>query len=97
VVRRLENFAGVNVALYTQIAANIEPLTTKILAGLVIDSVGKRDAGRNGISDLIDAKKSGIRTAVSSAHESEILRQTDCADLEEALASFQQIAKVSKA
>ena len=97
VVRRLENFVGVNVVLHTEIAANIEPLTAKILAGLAIESVGKSDPGQDGISYLIAAKENGIRTALSANYEAEILRKSGCAGLAEALARFQEMAERGKA
>jgi cation transport regulator ChaC len=93
VVRRLENFADVKVVLYTEIAANIEPLTAKSLAGLAMESMDKSDPGMDGISYLIAAKKNGITTALSADYEAEILRQSGCSGLEEALARF---AKASK-
>jgi len=37
------------------------------------------------INYLISAKENGIRTALSDNYEAEILRQTDCGSLEEAL------------
>lgn len=97
VVKRLENFAGVKVVLYTEIAANIEPLTAKRLATLAIKSVGKAEPGRDGISYLIAAKANGIGTTLSADYESEILRQSGCASLKEALAKFQEIAKGGEA
>ena len=97
VVRRLENFSDVDVVLYTEIAVNIEPLTAKILAGLAIESVGKSDPGRDGISYLIAAKRNGITTALSADYEAEIPRQSGCAGLEEALARFQEMPKGGKA
>lgn len=93
VVKRLEGFAGVNVVLYTEIAANIEPLTAKMLAGLAIESVGRSEPGRDGVSYLIAAKGNGIRTPLSVDYEAEILRQSGCANLEQALAKFQEVAK----
>ncbi|WP_417770340.1 hypothetical protein [Stappia sp.] len=93
VVRRVENFGGVKVVLFTDIAANIEPLTAETLAILAIESVGKAAPGQDGINYLISAKANGIETALSPDCESEILRQSGCADLEEALAKFQDIAQ----
>jgi hypothetical protein len=93
VVRRFENFANVDVVLYTEIAANIEPLTAKALAGLAIESVGKSSPGQDGISYFIAAKRNGIRTALSADYEAEILRQSGCASIEEALARFQEMPK----
>lgn len=85
VVKQLSDFSGVDTVLYTDIAANIEPLTPARLAQLAVDSVAKADPGRDGINYLISAKENGIRTALSDNYEAEILRQTDCGSLEEAL------------
>lgn len=93
VVRRLKNFADVNLVLYTEIAANIEPLTAKVLADLAIESVGKSNSGQDGISYLIAAKRNGIETALSADYEAEILRQSECAGLEEALARLKEMPK----
>ena len=84
-IERLAKFACLDVVLYTQIAANIEPLTTESLADLAIKSVDKADPGRDGISYLIGAKEHGIVTALSPAYEAAILRNLGCETLEEAL------------
>ena len=84
-VERLTDFAGLDVVLYTQIAANIEPLTAEKLAELAIKSVDKADPGRDGISYLIGAKKHGIVTALSPTYEVAILRKRGCETLEDAL------------
>ena len=86
-VERLTDFSGFDIVLYTKIGANIESLTAKKLAGLAISSVKKAKPGRDGISYLIAAKKHGIRTALSGDYEAEILRQSNCGTLEEALAA----------
>ena len=83
-VERLTNFAGLDVVLYTQIAATIMPLTAKHLAELAIASVAKAPDGLDGISYLSAAKKHGIETALSPAYEAEILKETKCKDLEQA-------------
>jgi cation transport regulator ChaC len=89
-VERLTNFAGLDVVLYTRIAATIDPLTAENLADLAIKSVGDPKAGcrRDGISYLIDAKQHGIFTALSPDYEAEILRKTGCGTLEDALAKL---------
>ena len=84
-VERLTNFAGLDVVLYTQIAATITPLNATHLAELAIRSVTGAERGRDGISYLIAAKENGIETALSADYEAEILKQTNCANLEEAL------------
>jgi hypothetical protein len=96
VVQRLENFAGVDVVLYTEIAANIDPLSAKILAGLAIESVDRSDPGQDGISYLIAAKRNGISTALSADYDAEILRQSGCASLEEAVTKFERMPKGGK-
>lgn len=93
VVKRLENFAGINVVLYTEIAANIEPLTAETLATLAIESVNKATPGLDGISYLIAAKANGIETKLSADYEAEILRQSGCADLEAAIAKFRAMTE----
>ena len=89
VVERLTNFAGLDVVLYTQIAATITPLTAGTLADLAIESVAKADPGLDGITYLKAAKESGIVTALSPSYETEILRKTGCETLEQALAKLQ--------
>lgn len=84
-IKRLENFYGVDVVLYTHIGANIEDLSPANLARLAIESARRLDDGRDGISYLINAKKHGIRTALSDEYEEEIKRQLAPKDLAEAL------------
>ena len=84
-VQRLSNFQGVDVALYTDIAANIDPLTAANLARLAMVSVTETDNGRDGISYLIAAKQNGIKTALSDDYEANILRQCGCGSLRDAL------------
>jgi hypothetical protein len=85
IVQRLGNFAGVGIVLYTEIAANIEPLNAERLACLAVESVSKAKAGRDGISYLVAAKRYGITTALSPDYEVEILRIIGCDSLEAAL------------
>ena len=87
-VERLTNFAGLDVVLYTQIAANITPLTAKRLAELAIASVAKAKPDLDGISYLIAAKKHGIVTALTPTYEAEILKETHCESLDEARAKL---------
>ena len=87
-VERLTNFVGLNVVLYTKIAATIDPLTAENLADLAIVSVKEADPARDGITYLMDAKKNGIITALSPSYEKEILRKTGCEALEHALAKL---------
>lgn len=89
VIERLTDFSHVDVVLYTRIGANIEKedLTAEHLAQLAIQSAradaGKR--GEDGISYLIDAKRNGIVTPLSTEYEEEILQQTGTKSLEDAL------------
>ena len=84
-VRRLCKFRGLDFVLYAELEANIQPLTAKSLACLAIGSVERTDKGRDGISYLMDAKRNGIVTPLSDCYEAEMLRQSECASLEEAL------------
>ena len=84
-VSSLGAMCGVNVVLYADLEANIDPLTPESLARLAIRSVARAGKSRDGISYLIDAKRHGIKTRLSDQYEEEILRQTGCASLEEAL------------
>ena len=87
IVKRLENFRGVGVVLYTEIAENIEPLTARKLAELALESAKSKHGaeGRDGISYLITAKRNGIVTPLSPEYEKEVLRRTGSPNLEEAL------------
>jgi hypothetical protein len=87
-IRRIVDFAGVDVVLYAHICANITPLTAGNLASLAIESVSAAEQGRDGISYLIEAKRSGIKTALSADYEAEILLRTGCAELHEALVTL---------
>lgn len=97
VVRRLEDFAGLDVVLYADITANIEPLTAEVLADLAIESVGNTSLGQDGISYLIAAKNNGIATPLSAQYETEILRRSGCASIEDALATLQEKREGGKA
>lgn len=85
IVERLTKFAGLDVVVYTQIAATIEPLTADNLADLAIASVKDAPPDKDGITYLKNAKESGIVTALSPSYEAEILRKTESSSLEEAL------------
>ena len=84
-VRCLREFHCVNVVLYTELESNIHPLTAESLASLAIRSVAKVGMGRDGISYLIYARRNGIKTPLSDGYRAEILRQSKCASLKEAL------------
>ncbi len=86
-IKRLENFQGIEVVLYTSIAPNINNLTPQRLAELAIHSARAKEGseGREGISYLIAAKRNGIITPLMPEYENEILRQTKKRRLEETL------------
>ncbi|MBF1802733.1 hypothetical protein [Alloalcanivorax profundimaris] len=87
VVENLDNFAGLDVVVYTKLGANIIDLNAEKLAGLAIKSA-KAKAGRtrkDGISYLLSVKRQGISTPLMQAYESEILRQTGTSSLEDSL------------
>jgi hypothetical protein len=90
VVERIENFAGVDIVLYTRIAATIEPLTAKNLAELAIRSVAEAPQGKDGISYLMAARSSGIETPLSADYEAEVLKLTGAVDLAQALEKAKQ-------
>lgn len=86
VINSLENFHGVDVVLYAEIAANISVLTAQTLARLAIGSARGSDDGRDGITYLMDATGAGIETPLTTAYVDEVKRLTGARDLEEALA-----------
>ncbi len=85
---RLDSFAGMDVVLHAALRANIWEPTAELLACLAIESAAAPSGatGRDGISYLMDAKRSGIVTPLMSGYEAEILRLTGGRDLEEARA-----------
>lgn len=85
VIGCLYNFHGIDVVLYTQIAANIKDLSALKLANLAIRSARGSNDGRDGISYLMDAKNHGIKTTLSDAYEEEIKQVMQAGDLLEAL------------
>lgn len=80
---------GVATVLYTDLGTNIADLTAARLAALAIASVRGAETGKDGITYLMDAKRHGIRTALSEDYAVEILRQTHTSTLEEALQGLQ--------
>jgi len=88
-IKELRQFHGIRIVLYTSIQPNIDGLTPRKLARLAIDSVGKTQRGRDGISYLINAKSNGIRTPLMQGYEEEIKKQTGAKSLEEALEKLQ--------
>jgi hypothetical protein len=76
-IRRLNNFAGVPIVLYTQLGANIHPLTSQRLAELAIASVRSSNIpkGHDGISYLRTMLRNGVRTPLSDLYAAEVERQ----------------------
>ena len=85
-IQALSNFEGIATVLYTEIAANILPLSTIELARLAIKSARARGDGRDGISYLRDALANGIHTPLSDGYRQKILDLVGARDLDEALA-----------
>ena len=88
-IKELRQFHSIRIVLYTSIQPNIDGLTPRELARRAIDSVGKTERGRDGISYLINAKSNGIRTPLMQEYEEEIKKQTGAKSLEEALEQLQ--------
>lgn len=84
-VKRLTEFGGVGTVFYTDIAANINPLTAERLAELAIGSARLQGNDRDGITYLMDAIENGIETPLTPAYAAEIMRRMEAASLEEAL------------
>ena len=85
-VRRLENFEGLDVVLYAEIGASLPEASPRKLAELSVLSVGSGAGrrGRDGIAYLIEAKKNGIYTPLMPEYEREILRLAGTETLEQA-------------
>lgn len=87
VVAKIDNFAGLDVVLYTKLGANIADPNAAKLADLAIKSA-KAEAGRtgkDGISYLLSVKRQGNSTPLMPGYESEILRKTGSSNLTDAL------------
>jgi hypothetical protein len=95
IIDRYENLGGIAVVLAARFAVTIAPLTAEHLTDLAIASVASAQAGRDGITYLIDAKRNGIMTPLSSAYPKEILRRTETADLHEALVKLRSGCTIS--
>ena len=66
------------------------PLTAEHLAELAIESARRENDGRDGITYLMNAKRSGIVTPLSDSYEQEILRRTETYNLAGALHKIQR-------
>ncbi len=86
-VRRLEDFEGLDMVLYAEIGANISDLDPQKLAELAINSTRSRagSEGKDGITYLIGVKKNVVETPLMLEYEREILRNTGTETLEHAL------------
>jgi hypothetical protein len=86
-VREIDDSPCVSTVLYTDFPAEgkMDNPTAEELARIAIQSVGKADEGKDGISYLINAITCGIETPLTPAYRHEILKQTDARSLEEAL------------
>ena len=89
-IARFEDLAGFDLVLSTQIATNIDPIFPAFLADLAIASAQALDEGRDGISYLIAARKSGIETPLTSQYAACILAKTGADDLAAALRAVQR-------
>jgi hypothetical protein len=87
-IDHIKGLAGFDLVLSTRLDANIAPLTSKILADLAIQSAREIGDGRDGITYLIDAQRSGIITPLTLAHEAKILDKTGATDLAAALTAI---------
>ena len=91
IIERLANFEGFDVVLSTRIGANIEPLSADTLATLAVNSAREAAPGKDGITYLMNAMRSGIVTPLTSAYEAAILSQTSARDLGAALAAVRPL------
>jgi hypothetical protein len=89
-IAQLEGLAGFDLVLSTWLAINIDPLSAEVLANLAIASAQALDDGRDGISYLIAARKSGIETPLTPHYATCILAKTGTADLADALRAVQE-------
>lgn len=90
IIDRFPGFEGFDVVLSTRIGANIVPLTPDKLAKLAIKSAREALLGKDGITYLMNAMRSGIVTPLTAAYEAAILVETQTSDLVAALAATRQ-------
>lgn len=84
-IERHIGLGGLHVVLSTRLSQSITPLTAERLAELAIESARKLTDGRDGISYLINATRSGIETPLSAAYAKEIMRRLGVAHLAQAV------------
>jgi hypothetical protein len=87
-IEALSDFENIQTVLYTKIGCNIPNLSPIFLAeSAIASSKGRAGAERiDGIRYLINAKRNGIETSLSSSYEHEILRLTSTLTLKDAYA-----------
>lgn len=86
IVVEYSELANVELVLTTKIGSNIPPPTASQLAELAVASA-RAESGperRDGISYLMDAKRSGIVTPLMDSYEREVLRLTGAKSLHDA-------------
>jgi hypothetical protein len=85
-IKDIRDFAGLDLCIFTALAANIAPLTAERLAKLAIQSAAAPAGSRrhDGISYLQEQRRRGITTPLMRAYETEILRKTGASGLSDA-------------
>lgn len=88
VVRDVPAFCGLDHALYTDFndSGKITRPNASELAKAAIASVGKAELGKDGISYLMGLIETGVETALTPDYIAQILTQTGCRSLDDALA-----------
>ena len=91
-VESILDFHGFDVAFYTRIGANIEPLNADHLADLAIRSARDRAGAdrKDGISYLASVMGQGITTPLVPGYKTAILRKTGARNLDEAYARIRE-------
>lgn len=84
-IERHVGLGGLHIVLSARLAPSITPLTAERLAELAIESARKLNDGRDGISYLLNATKSGIETPLSVAYANEVMRRLGVSDLTQAV------------
>ena len=84
-IQTMYDFEGIDLSIYASLLPNIEELSAEKLACLAINSARNLSDGRDGITYLLNAKKVGIRTPLSYAYETAILKMTMASNLKDAL------------
>ena len=87
--------AGLVIALYTDFndSGKIDRPNASELAKAAITSVEKAKLGKDGISYLMNLIVAGIETALTPDYIAQVLAQTNCASLEEALAQVKDLSE----